>query len=63
MLAVMNSHFTVAQLLVEHGAQVDGADKSFHTPLHAAVSCVLPILQFHNGNIMTVILCHVMACY
>ena len=40
MLAVMNSHFGVAQLLVEHGSQVDCPDKSLHTPLHAAVSCV-----------------------
>ena len=40
MLAVMNSHFVVAQLLVEHGAQVDCPDKSLHTALHASVSCV-----------------------
>ena len=38
MLAVMNSHYVVGQLLVEHGAQVDCPDKSLHTALHAAVS-------------------------
>jgi len=38
MLAVMNGHFSVAQILVEHGAQVDCADKNLHTALHAAVS-------------------------
>lgn len=40
MLAVMNGHFDVAQILVEHGAQVDCADKYLHTALHAAVSCI-----------------------
>ena len=38
MLAVMNGHFGVAQILVEHGAQVDCANKNLHTALHAAVS-------------------------
>jgi len=40
MLAVMNGHFNVAQILVEHGAQVDCTDKSLHTALHAAVSYI-----------------------
>ena len=38
MLSVMNGHHGVAQILVEHGAQVDCADKNLHTALHAAVS-------------------------
>ena len=40
MLSVMNGHYAVAQLLVEHGAQVDCPDKMLYTALHAAVSCI-----------------------
>jgi len=46
MLAVMNGHFSVAQILVEHGAQVDCTDKNLHTALHAAVSkCYICMLN------------------
>ena len=38
MLAVTPGHHEVAQLLVNHGAQVDCTDKNLRTALHRAVS-------------------------
>ena len=38
MLAVTNGHCDVAQILVDHGAQVDCTDKHLRTALHRAVS-------------------------
>jgi len=38
MLAVTPGHTEVAQLLLDHGAQVDCADKNLRTALHRAVS-------------------------
>ena len=50
MLAVINNHIQVAQLLVDHGAHVDAHDKYFRTALHRAVAtgaeeCVELLLQ------------------
>ena len=47
MLAVTSGHNEVAQLLVDHGAQVDCTDKNLRTALHRAVSYVWKtLLQF-----------------
>ena len=56
MLAVTNGNSELAQLLVDHDAQVDCTDKHLRTALHRAVSLNKALHASHWKNIKGVIL-------
>ena len=51
MLAVTNGNSELAQVLVDHDAQVDCTDKHLRTALHRAVSKSIIVMHGREGHI------------